>query len=51
MGFNRNTWTRDYTGSAGLKTLARQDHVHWLARQQRASIDRRVKARKKKGKK
>jgi len=25
MGFNRNTWSKDYTGSAGLKTLAKQD--------------------------
>lgn len=25
MGFNKNTWTKDYTGAAGLKTLAKQD--------------------------
>lgn len=25
MGFNKNTWNKDYSGSAGLKTLAKQD--------------------------
>lgn len=25
MGFNKNTWTKDYTGAAGLSTLAKQD--------------------------
>lgn len=25
MGFNKNTWTKDYTGAAGLRTLTKQD--------------------------
>ena len=25
MGFNKNTWTKDYTGAKGLTTLSRED--------------------------
>lgn len=25
MGFNKNTWTKDYTGAKGLGTLAKED--------------------------
>lgn len=43
MSFNKNTWTKDYTGSPGLRALAAQDKRLAI---QREEAERKAKPKK-----